>query len=121
MKMEHIKGKLSKAIGVFREMFVDQLLGNMIEEHSVFKHYKDILYNPTTITIDEFFVKLNEVNSLERAMSYLRKMWFPQCGSGSQSEELSFNKALIQSMSEHIGDRDAQFEKNRIEDEKWEI
>lgn len=39
-------------------------------------------------------------------MVYLRKLWIPQMGQGSQTEELFFNKALIESMLVHICNRE---------------
>jgi len=106
--------------GMLRDLHVDRLLGDLIEEHAAFKHYKDLLYNPDIITVDEFFAKLDEVSALSSAMCYLRKLWFPQTGQGSQNEELLFNKALIEAMSEHIGHRDAEFHRQAIESAKWE-
>lgn len=108
------------AIELIRDMWVDKLLGDMIEEHCAYKHYKTVLYNPEAVTLDDFFAKLDASRNFEKAMSFLRKLWIPQTGQGSQSEELSFNKVLVQAMSEHIGHRDAEIEQQRIEDEKWE-
>jgi hypothetical protein len=53
-------------------------------------------------------------------MTYLRKQWFPQTGSGSQSEELSFNKALISGMNRHIDEREKVLESYRLESEAWD-
>lgn len=96
---------------------VDRILGDVSERTNSFKHYKSILYNPKSISIDEFMSKLNESDSFSTAMSFLRKMWMPQTGQGSQSEELCFNKALINIMSEHIEKRNVQLEEYRREEE----
>lgn len=51
-------------------------------------------------------------------MANLRKLWFPQAGQGSQSEEISFTKALIKGMNAHIVEREKQFAEWLKEDEE---
>lgn len=106
--------------GCVHDVYVDRLLGELIEEHYCFKHYKPTLYNPDKITVEEFFERLEEIRKISTSMNYLRKLWFPQTGEGSQSEELSFNKALIDGMNKHLGERVAENEKWRKEEEEWE-
>lgn len=98
-------------------MYIDTMLGGLIEEHSAFKHYKSLLCHPTKVTVEEFFSKLDATNRIGLAMTYLRKLWIPQTGQGSQSEELSFNKALSNAMLSHVAAREIETEKWRKEDE----
>ena len=106
------------------DMYADRFLGEGIEEHYAFKHYKTILYVPNKITVTEFMAKTDEVRHIGTAMAYLRKLWIPQAGQGSQSEELSFNKALIAAMTDHINAREAeiafQLWNEEAEDKKFE-
>lgn len=115
-----LSDEVLEAMASMRDIWVDRFLGDLIEEHCAFKHYKTVLYDPAAVSVEDFFSMLNDVRSICTAMSYLRKMWFPQTGQGSQSEELSFNKALVNAMSEHIGHRNAEMAQQEIEDEKWQ-
>lgn len=103
---------------------IDTFLGTLVEEHYAFKHYKDILLAPDGVDLDSFMTKLHDLRHIGTAMSYLRKLWMPQTGQGSQSEELSFNKALVASMQKHMAERDAENEKylreEAEEDKKYE-
>lgn len=101
-------------------MKIDRLLGDLIEEHYAFKHYKGILFNPKKVSVDDFFIKLNETHDICTVMSYLRKLWIPQAGQGSQSEELSFNVTLANAILAHAAARDVENEKWRKEDEAAE-
>ncbi len=95
-------------------MYIDKFLGGLCEEHISLKHYKKVLMPPNVLSIDDFFAKVEEMSYINIAMTYLRKLWIPQCGKGSQSESLSFNKALIVGMQKHIEMCDAADEKDRI-------
>jgi len=99
---------------------IDMLLGGLIEEHYALQHYKSILFAPDKVTVGDFISKLNETRRIGTAMSYLRKIWIPQTGRGSQSEELSFNKALIAAMQESIAVRDAEIEQYAREEAEEE-
>lgn len=87
------------------ERAVNRVLGDSLEDGACFKHYKTIVYS-SNITASEFFAKLDPVMAFGTAMVYLRKLWIPQTGQGSQNEELAFNKALIASMLLHIYNRE---------------
>jgi len=101
-------------------MYVDRFLGGLCEEHAALKHYKKLLTTPNGVSIDDFMAKVEETSHIGTAMAYLRKLWIPQCGKGSQGEELSFNKALITAMQKHIEIRDAQDAENQREHEEWQ-
>jgi hypothetical protein len=102
------------------DMSVDRLLGDLIEEHFCLKHYKSILYKNDVVSVEDFMNSIDTIGSFSTAMTYLRKQWFPQTGSGSQSEELSFNKALISGMNRHIDEREKVLESYRLESEAWD-
>jgi flagellar motility protein MotE (MotC chaperone) len=70
--------------------------------------------------VDDFMTKLDETRHIDMAMTYLRKLWIPQAGQGSQSEELSFNKALVDAMNEHFDTRAAEDEESDREDAELE-
>lgn len=106
--------------GCIYDIHVDRSLGDLIDEHYCFKHYKPLLNSPDKVTIEEFFFRIEEIRGISSAMTFLRKLWFPQAGQGSQSEELSFNKALIYGMNKHIAEREVENEKWRKEDEEWD-
>lgn len=106
--------------GCIYDIKVDRYLGDIIEEHYAFKHYKPTLYDPNTVTVEEFFKRVDEIRSITSSMTYLRKLFFPQTGQGSQSEELSFNKALINGMLKHIAERDKEMEEWQKEEEEWQ-
>lgn len=112
--------ELDEALLTMRDIYVDRFLGDLIEEHCAFKHYKTILFSPDGAGVEDFFARIDEVRKLSTAMSYLRKSWFPPCGSGSQSEELSFNAALSGAVAAHIKNREDEMEKYRKEDEEWD-
>lgn len=101
-------------------MAVDNLLGGLIEEHCAFKHYKTLLQKPKSIDIDVFFAKVKETEAIGLAMSYLRKLWIPQAGQGSQSEDLNFNKALVAGMQLHFESRQIEEALAQKEHEEWE-
>lgn len=101
------KTDLDELIG---SVYVDRLLGDLSEESWAFKHYKTLLFHPTKVKVDEFFAKLDEARNIGTSMTYLRKLWIPQTGQGSQSEELSFNTALSQSTLKHISAREIEYE-----------
>jgi hypothetical protein len=90
-------------------MKLDRVLGDLIEEHSVFKHYRENLLDPNGFDVDEFFSVLTEVSHISSSMSYLRKYWIPQSGQGSQSEELDYTRGLIKGMEAFMTARRKQF------------
>jgi len=98
----------------------NRFLGDCIEEHFALKHYREFIDNPNSVPLDEFMKRMDDLRSISMSMSYLRKLWFPQCGSGSQSEELSFTKALIEGMNNWIKSREEEFRKRDEEDAAWE-
>ena len=102
------------------DLYVDRFLGDLIEEHYAFKHYKRILNAPDKVSVADFMARLDEVRHIGTCMSYLRKLWIPQAGQGSQSEELSFNKALVDAMNEHFDTRAAEEEQNLREEAEWD-
>lgn len=101
------KTDLDEMIG---SIYVDRFLGDLIEESCAFKHYKSLLFHPTKVTVEEFFAKINDARNIGTAMSYLRKLWIPQTGQGSQSEELSFNTTLSEATLKHVKDREIEYE-----------
>jgi len=115
---ENTKSALQRAFLTVHNFYVNRLLGGPIEEHCAYKHYKNILYSPNVVTVEDFMVALDNAYWLETAMCYLRKLWIPQTGQGSQSEELEFNKALNEAVSKHIRHRNAEMKKWHLKDEK---
>ena len=100
--------------------YVDNLLGDLVEEHYAFKHYKTLLYAPDKVAIPDFFAKLNTIKDISFAMTFLRKMWIPQSGQGSQNEELSFNKALVGGMNKYFEIRAEEERQYLIEEAEFE-
>ena len=105
---------------IIRDMKIDLWLSDSIEEHYAFHHYKPILYAPDKVTVDEFMLRLQETKNIGQAMSFLRKLWIPQTGQGSQSEELSFNKALVTAMNNHFINRAVEEQRQLAEEKVWE-
>lgn len=97
-------------------MNLDRVLGDLIEEHAAFKHYRESLLDPNGFDADKFFAVRSEVSQIESAMSYLRKYWIPQSGQGSQSEELAYTIGLIKGMETFISARQKQFAKWKAEE-----
>jgi uncharacterized coiled-coil protein SlyX len=91
------------------------LFGSSMSDYYNLNHYKPILYDPSKVVVEKFLEQMEEIKNVSVAMTYLRKLWFPQSGQGSQLEELSFNRALIDGMNKHIEDRSVEIEESRKE------
>lgn len=109
---------LIKNLKELRRLLFDgnRYLGDRFGERSCFEHYEEFIVNPNSIPLDIFVKRADEVNGFCQCMSSLRKMWIPQCGKGSQSEELAFTKALISGMNAFIQQRE---EELRLDEESW--
>lgn len=115
-----IRKIIDDEIGCIEDIRVDRVLGDCIEEHSVYKHYKELLFDVKGPKIDDFFEKLDEAHYICVAMTMLRKYWIPQSGQGSQSEDLGWTCALVKGMKEFIGKRKKKFVKWKAEEARWE-
>jgi hypothetical protein len=108
---------MDKSEGCLRDILIRAFIGDapVPDKEYSFGHYKTLLYDPKKVSVEDFINKLEESKSISISMKYLRKMWIPQTGGGSQSEELSFNKVLTESMLNRIKIRQDEIEKQRIE------
>jgi hypothetical protein len=97
--------KIFSNLPIVNDIYIDLMLRSSFDENYAFKHYKSILCL-NELSLDDFFKKFKESKAFATAMTYLRKLWIPQTGQGSQSEELSFNKILVSGMNKHIEKRE---------------
>ena len=69
-------------------------------------HVKDPNFGDT----EEIIKRFADVRHFNSCMSYLRKMWIPQTGKGSQSQNFGFYRALNAGMSAYIGKVEKSYE-----------
>ncbi len=82
-------------------MTMDTYLGGT-GEHRDYRHYKDLLFMNSGISLDMFLAEMEKATNFEMMFGNLRKLWLPQTGSGSQSQELETYKVLAESMLDYI-------------------
>lgn len=100
------------ADSVDKSFLLPAVLGMRGDPGPSFDHYVPYVKDPNFGDTEEIIKRFADVRHFNSCMSYLRKMWIPQTGKGSQSQNFGFYRALNAGMSAYIGKVEKSYDEN---------